>query len=66
MCQILPNGPAVVLVNVAERPEGVGRIISFRHGFHKHEGSEARRGFCRHGINFLRTCVIAVQTLLGK
>ena len=32
---------------------GRGRIYRFRHDFTKAVGSEARRGFCRHGINFL-------------
>jgi hypothetical protein len=35
------------------RPEGVGRISRFRHDFNKPEGSEQRRGFCRHGTIFI-------------
>ncbi len=38
---IATNGPAVVLVNVAERPEAVCRISRFHQNANKAVGSEA-------------------------
>jgi len=51
-----------VVVFGAERLEAVGRISSFRHDFNKAARSEARRNFCHHGTNFMRTGAVAVQT----
>ena len=56
-----PNGPPVELVSVAERLEAVEQDPNSGHVLSEAERSEARRGFCRPGTNYLSYTSVAVQ-----